>query len=302
VAGNPPAFFASSFGGDRLNAPEWLSHIGLDAIELQCTRGVRMTKTRAVAFRAAAEQFGIEVSIHGPYFISLGNPDSAVGENSLNELRKCVELARHLGSSRIVFHPGSAGDDRAAALKRAIRRLRQFEHMTDLSGIWLCPEITGKSRQLGSLDDVLAIASELESARPCLDLAHFHARTSGSLRSRRDIAAVLDTVEQALGWQALSECHFHYYPIEWGPCGEIRHRAFEDQIEPIAIHNDGPHDTHFLPRPEPFVEELVGRGLTPLVICEARDSQDRGAAAMKRLWNYLSDDSSRDRLRTGKRR
>ncbi|CAG0976894.1 hypothetical protein PHYC_01552 [Phycisphaerales bacterium] len=288
VAGNPPAFFESAYGRDRLNAPRWLAEIGLDAIEVQCTRGVRMSSERAAAYRAVAADCGIEVSIHGPYFISLGNPDPAVGENSLRELQKCVSLAKALGARRIVFHPGSAGNEPRAALERAIALLMRFERECDLDGIWLCPEITGKRRQLGSLADVLAIAREIRSARPCLDLAHHHARTGGSLNSQQDVADVLDAVEAAIGVGALSECHYHFYPIEWGPGGEVRHRAFDDIMSEGGCALWPPASCElFAPRPEPFIAELVRRGLRPLVICEAKDSQERGATIMKQLWREM---------------
>ena len=54
VAGNPPSFFESPFGKERANGPAWLAGLGLDALEVQCTFGVRMPPERAQACRTGA--------------------------------------------------------------------------------------------------------------------------------------------------------------------------------------------------------------------------------------------------------
>ena len=42
--------------------------------------------------------------------------------------------------------------------------------------ITLRPETMGKSAMLGSLEDTLVMAEEIEGVAPCLDFAHLHAR------------------------------------------------------------------------------------------------------------------------------
>ena len=50
VAGNPPHFWESKYSKERANSPEWLDSIGLDALEIQCTYGIRMPDERARMF------------------------------------------------------------------------------------------------------------------------------------------------------------------------------------------------------------------------------------------------------------
>ncbi|MCH8823495.1 MAG: TIM barrel protein [Planctomycetes bacterium] len=289
VAGNPPNFWASDYSSDRVHAPEWLGSIGLDALELQCTRGVRMSDERAAEFRRNAERYNVELSIHGPYYISIGTPDPKKIDNSLNELHKCVRLAKKLGARRIVFHPGTFVGTRESGVRSAIDALKRFEQECDLDDVRLFPEVAGKIRQLGSLDDILAICAEVDCAWPCIDFAHLHARTHGSLRSRDDFAVVFDKLQKVLGQEAFiaRHLHFHMCPIEWGKQGEIRHRAFADLQTDEQLGLFGARSTatrHFLPRFEPLIEEIVARELAPLIVCEAKDSQDVAARLMKEYW------------------
>lgn len=286
VAGNPPNFWASSHRTERANSPRWLHEIGLDALEIQCTYGVRMPIERAKAFRAAAERYSVRLSIHGPYYITLGseNPDKV--RNSLNELRKAIDLAVQLNTDRVVFHIGSPGGDRGLALSRAIDSLRRFEREVDLGSVRLFPEIDGRRSWLGSLEEVLEVCANVRSASPCLDLAHMHARTGGTLKTRADFSKVIDLVESTLGEESLNRLHFHMYPIQWNEKGEVTHKAFADVLESrqqlSLLQEDDPTETHYLPRYEPFLDALLERELSGTVICEAKDSQDVGALEMKR--------------------
>lgn len=292
VAGNPPNFWNSEFRKDRVNAVAWVRSIGLDAIELQSTRGVKMPPERAEQFRDAAIEHSVAITIHGPYYISLGTPDKPLLDNSKNELRKCVELCNRLGARGAVFHPGRIGAiNRTESLKTAIKALREFERETDVGDAVIYPEIAGKVANLGSLDEILQICAEVDCCWPCLDLAHLHARTHGSLNRREDFEQVADKVQALLGREGLERCHFHFYPIEWGDLGEIKHRAFSDEMESDQLDlfaDDAMTDRLYRPRFEPFIDMLVDRKLSPIVICEARDTQDVGALGMKEYWDSRS--------------
>ena len=273
VAGNPPSFFASEFGSDRANAPAWLAGIGLDALEVQCTFGVRMPPDRAQALRLAGARHGIALSLHAPYYINLASPNPAILASSLDHLAKAVALARSLACRRVIFHPGSAaGDSRAAALARATDALRRFADGADLGDVRLFPEIAGKAGQLGSLEEILALCQGVEAAWPCLDLAHLHARDAGSLRTAEDFRGVLAQVSARLGSEALAHLHVHLYPISWGPRGELAHRPFRR----------GRAKANFDPDYRLFLDVIAREGLAPTIISEAADSQDTNALAMKR--------------------
>jgi deoxyribonuclease-4 len=95
--------------------------------------------------------------------------------------------------------------------------------LDDLKGkVWLRPEVMGRSGQFGTLEDVLNLCAELEGLAPCIDFAHWHART-GQYNSYEDFAGVLRHVEKKLGRSALGNMHMHISGIEYAGSGEIRH-------------------------------------------------------------------------------
>jgi len=292
-AGNPPNFWKSEYSKNRVNAPEWLRGIGLDALEIQCGYGVRMSDDQAEAFRLNSDRFHITLSIHAPYYISLGNNDRNKSENSLNEIRKSVELAHKIGSNRVIFHLGSIHGDREKARKHAIESLLFFENNVDLKGVKLYPEIAGKENQLGSLDDVLSICESVTNAIPCIDLAHLYARTQGSLITIKDYGKVIDEIQTRVGFKAIENLHIHLYPVEWGDKGEVRHKAFFDKVErtqQLPLFSSATEDKEvYYPRYEPFLDLIIERNINPIIICEAKDSQDLGALDMKNYYDSKSN-------------
>ena len=289
VAGTPVTFFTSPWAPDRERVPEWLSSIGLGALEIQCGHGVRLSEERAALLKVHASNCQIALSIHAPYYVSLTNP--AQIERSLVELTKCIMLARWTGADRIVFHLGSARENRSASLQNALQALRRFQGENDTQGICLYAETAGKLDQLGSLEEVLAISSRVPGVKPCIDFAHLHARTHGSLTSDKQFDAVLENISREAGQAELQHAHFHMCPIEWGQRGEIRHRNFSERIsssEPWLFAEAAPTSEMYLPRYEPFLREVFRRRLTPRIICEST-SQDVDALLMSRFWNSLND-------------
>lgn len=292
VAGNPPRFFSSEYGKERANSPEWLHSIGLDALEIQCTYGVRMPHERIEAFRRNAERFEILLSIHGPYYINIGTNTEKGRARSEDELVKGIALAQALGSTRVIFHPGGIPDTRDQTLKRAMSFLARFASQHDCGDVRLYPETAGKVGQLGSLDDILSLCEVCPVALPCLDLAHLHARTHGSLRSRADFQGVIDEVNRRLGSRAVDNLHVHLYPVQWGDGGEVGHKAFFDSI---TIDRQGslfcsPEDVdkRYLPRYEDFLDIVHQMQIRPVIICEAKDSQDLGALEMKSYYQRIA--------------
>ena len=59
-AGNGNAFYAAG-KKSTVQAPEWLHQLGLTAYEYQCGRGVRVSEESALALRAQAEQYDIQL-------------------------------------------------------------------------------------------------------------------------------------------------------------------------------------------------------------------------------------------------
>lgn len=279
VAGFPPNFFSSTYGKSRENIFEWLHEVGLQWIELQNTYGVKMKKEQALRYRALSEKFGIGISIHAPYYINFCSVKPDVVERSRQRMIQCIELAKYLKSTRIIFHPGfSTGKDLEARQKdvqKVVDGLLSIRAYVD-GDIHLYPETAGRISQIGSVDEIINICNEVPYAYPCFDMAHIHAFERGAFYNSDAISDKLEYAERNLGEEKFSLMHFHMYPVEIGPYGEKKHKAFDDVYE-----NDGEQTGKFCPRAGDLMASIAKMNMNPVVVCEAYNSQDTGALLMK---------------------
>jgi deoxyribonuclease-4 len=93
--------------------------------------------------------------------------------------------------------------------------------------IWIRPEVMGKPSQFGDLEEILNLSVELERVAPCIDFAHYHART-GRYNSHDEFSAILSRIEERLGRAALDDMHIHVAGIAYGDKGERKHLDLEE--------------------------------------------------------------------------
>jgi deoxyribonuclease IV len=217
--------------GGSIGAIEFSQSIGLGALELGWVQSVRVSEETCALIKAASGKHHIAISVHAPYFINLN-----AGEEEWPKSRKRLMDAAHYGNlagaTDIIFHPGSyfAGD-RKEVLKVAVPRLKGCIEELHKAGnhVILRPETMGKSAMLGSLEDTLEMAVEIDGVQPCLDFAHLHARPGdGTMNTYDEWAAVLKAYSKALGKRALKKLHIHLSGIAYGPKGEREHLKLAD--------------------------------------------------------------------------
>jgi len=75
----------STLGGIRT-----IKELGLDAMEVQFVRGVKMKEEMAEKVRDLAKSLGVELSVHAPYYINLNANEEKKVEDSI---RRLVETA-----------------------------------------------------------------------------------------------------------------------------------------------------------------------------------------------------------------
>lgn len=271
-----PAGTADSFRTlgykNTLQVPEYLSQFGLTAFEYQCGRGVRVNPDTVAKLKAKAEEYGITLSLHAPYYISLSGIDPETREKSIGYILDSAKAAKAMGAKRVVVHSGSCSKiSREEALelaKETLKKAQQTLDDHDLGDIILCPETMGKFNQLGTLEEVLELCRMEERFLPCIDFGHLNARTLGGMSTREDFAAALDLVENKLGRDRASRFHSHFSKIEYTPGGgEKRHLTFAD--------------TQYGPDCRPLMELIAQRGYHPTFICESAGTQTEDAAAMQ---------------------
>ena len=272
-AGNADAFYEAGYKS-TFQAPAWLKTFGLSAYEYQCGRGVRLTDATAQQIRRAAEENGIAVSLHAPYFISLASKDPEKRDNSIRYILDSADAVVRLGGDRIVVHPGGLGglsrEDATALACETLTRAQQALDAVGLSQVHICPETMGKINQLGTLEEVLTMCGVDGRFLPCVDFGHLNSRTHGEVNSREAFEGLLNQIETALGTERASHMHVHFSKIEYTAGGEKRHLTFED--------------TQYGPEPDALMALFAQRGWSPVVICESDGTQAHDAAQMNVLY------------------
>lgn len=274
VAGNCDRFYAEG-NKATLQMPGFLKENGLDAYEVQFGRGVRMSDALAANLRKKAEEYGISLSVHAPYFISLSSVEEEKRDNSINYIVQSAQAADKLGAKRIVVHSGSCSKiSREEALSLALDTMKKAVATLDEMGlghIIICPETMGKINQLGTLEEVLELCKVDERMLPTIDFGHLNARTLGSIKGFDDYKKILDEVENQLGFDRMKIFHSHFSQIEYTEKGgEKKHLTFEDEV--------------YGPFFEPLGELIYKRGLSPTIICESAGTQTDDALKMKLIY------------------
>ena len=274
-AGNSDSFKTMGYK-HSLQVPEYIVKKGLDAFEYQCGRGVNIGEEKARDLGKIADEKGVALSLHAPYYISMSSVEE---EKRLNSIRYILDSARavnFMGGTRIVVHTGSCSKiSREEALFLAIDTMKLAIKTLDdegLSGVRICPETMGKINQLGTLEEVIALCKLDERLLPCIDFGHLNARTLGGSNSKEAYEKILDTIENELGQARLKEFHSHFSKIEYSQGGEKKHLTFEDRV--------------YGPDFEPLMELIYKKNLSPTFICESAGTQAEDAKQMKDY--YLS--------------
>lgn len=271
-AGNAESFPYKS----SVDAPRWLNELGLDCYEYQCGKGVRVKEDTAVALGRQAQEHGIALSLHAPYFINLANPDPESQEKTIGYITSSCLVADQMGATRVVIHSGALMKrTREEAMNIALPFLKEIVAVCQDQGfghITLCPETMGKINQLGDLDEVLRLCQVHESLIPCVDFGHLYARSLGKDEGAEAVERMLSRMESELGTDRASRFHSHFSHIEFTPNGgEKCHRTFDD-------------DGGYGPAWEPLAQAVAERGWSPTFICESAGTQAEDALTMKRIY------------------
>ncbi len=266
--GNSESFYTSGMKS-TLQAPGWLSRMGLDAYEYQAGNGLRTGEATLRSIGEKAREHGILMSLHTPYFISLSGVEQEKRLRSLDYIRESLAAAELLGADTIVVHSGSAAKisrDEAMALARDTLE-RVADEMGDTS-IHIGLETMGKINQLGTLDEVLDLCKVAKCFYPVVDFGHLNARELGYFTDADSYKRIFDRIGEVLGDFYAQNLHCHFSKIEYTKAGEKKHLTFDD--------------TQYGPQFEPLAEVIVKYGLSPRIICESAGTMAEDALYMKK--------------------
>ncbi|MFC1846681.1 TIM barrel protein [Chloroflexota bacterium] len=206
-----------------------VAELGLDCMELEFVQGVYLDEAAACEVAQASQSYGIKLSAHAPYYLNFNAHETRKLKASRGYLLKAARIASLCNAHSVVFHAGFyLGDPAESAYQTIYKHLAEVVDKLKEEDIRLLirPEVSGKPSQFGSLDEILRLCAELEGTAPCIDFAHWHART-GENNSYDEFASALESVRQKLGDAALQSMHLHISGIEYSARGERRHLEFE---------------------------------------------------------------------------
>jgi len=202
-----------------------VDELGLGCMELEFVRGVKMSERSALAIGQMAREKGIALSAHAPYFINLNAQEAEKVNASRERLLHTARIASLCGARSVVFHAAYyLNDPPNRAYNTVKRQLQEIISKLKAEGnkVWIRPETMGKVSQFGTLDEVIKLSSEVKEIAPCVDFAHWHART-GKFNSYVEFTAILEQIESKLGKAALNDMHIHASGIAYGKKGEVKH-------------------------------------------------------------------------------
>jgi len=189
--------------------------LGLEAMEVEFTYGVKMNNEEAKKIGELAKKLDISLSVHAPYYINLNSEEKAKIAASKKRILDSCERAHYLGAKYVVFHAAYYGkkskDETYKIVKEAILDMQKTITKNKWNVI-LCPETTGKAKQFGDLDELIKLSKET-GCGICIDFAHLKARYYGKI----DFDEVCEKIKNIKNKTA------HFSGIEYTEAGERRH-------------------------------------------------------------------------------
>ncbi len=220
-------------------AVEVLLERGYSACEIDFEGGFWMEYPWAGRFGELAREAGIVLSVHAPLAGFLGHVERDKKHRmAIGMLDHSAGVAAACGAELVVFHPGFLlGRTREAALAAVVDQLRELRERLEGKGraVPFGVEVMGRVRELGTAEDVFAIATELPWVRPVIDFAHLHAVTDGAFIDVEQFAAVLGAADTVL--QPDAPFHLHFSDIQFANRNETKHLPYGEgtlRAEPLA--------------------------------------------------------------------
>ena len=272
-SGNSQAFFDAGYNKSEDSA-KWVKDLGLDCFEYSFGRGVNLSDGKARQLCDVFARFGVEISVHAPYYINLANPDDDMAEKSIGYIINSAEKVVLLGGNRVVFHPASQGKaERKDAVELTEKRfnvLCERIYSAGLEKVMFLPETMGKLAQIGTVEEITDFCKTDKVFTPCVDFGHVNARGQGSLKTEADYEKLLSFMISELGFERMKDFHVHFSKIEYSARGEVRHLTFEDEV--------------YGPEFAPLSSVLKKLGLEPYIVCESAGTQDIDALKMRKIY------------------
>lgn len=206
---------------DTISGLNRILELNLDGMELEFVRGVRMNENKAKEVKELSIKYNLSISVHAPYYINLASDDKTKLRNSFNFIIQSCKVGYLANAKNVVFHPGYYQSENPISVHKKIKlRIKEIIKILKNEGIeiTLRPETMGKPSQYGNIYELLDLM-EIENVKPCIDLAHLHARENGKYNNYEEIFELFNKFPKEL----IKDIHIHYSGIVYDKKGEKKH-------------------------------------------------------------------------------
>jgi deoxyribonuclease IV len=216
-----------------------LQELGYSANEIDFEGKFWMDYPWAERFGELAKDAGIVLSVHAPIAGFMGHAERGKKLNmSVGMLDHSAGVAKACGAELVVFHPGYLlGRTREDAIDSVVEQLGELRARLEKKdrAVTFGIEVMGRVRELGTIDDVLAISSRLDWVRPVLDFAHMHATSDGAFTNVELFAEALEAADAIIEPDA--PFHIHFSDIAYANRNETKHLPYGEgtlRAEPLG--------------------------------------------------------------------
>jgi deoxyribonuclease-4 len=245
------------------SAIELLLERGYSACEIDFEGKFWMDYDWAERFGDLARENEIVLSVHAPIAGFMGHVERDKKQRmAVGMLDHSAGIAKAAGAELVVFHPGFLlGRERDAALTSVCEQLSELRQRLEGKdrAVPFGVEVMGRVRELGTLDDVLAIAGRCGWVRPVLDFAHMHATSDGAFTETELFTTALDEADAVL--EPGAPFHIHFSDIAYANRNETKHLHYGEGTL----------------RAEPLGEALARSDRSATVISESPDEESHQA-------------------------
>jgi deoxyribonuclease IV len=250
---------------------------GYSACEVDFESGFWMDYPFAERLGELAREHDVALSVHAPLFGFMGHvePSGRKFTSAVGALDRSAGIAAASGAEVVVFHPGFLlGRSREDAIDAVVEQLGTLRERLEKKdrAVPFGIEVMGRVRDLGSVEDVVEIASRLDWVRPVLDFAHMHATSDGAFVEPEPFRAALELADSVI--EADAPFHVHFSDIAYANRNETKHLPYGEGTL----------------RAEPLRDALADFDRPATVISESPD--ERSSQAIRAVLSAVGGESS----------
>ena len=192
---------------------------GYSACEIDFESGFWMDYPFAERLGDLARENDVALSVHAPLFGFMGHLEASGRKftSAVGALDRSAGIVAASGAELVVFHPGflleRSRDDAIDAVVEQLGMLRERLEGKG-RGVPFGIEVMGRVRDLGSVDDVIEIASRVGWVRPVLDFACMTSLFADALTSADEVL------------EAGAPFHIHFSDIAFANRNETKHLPY----------------------------------------------------------------------------